>query len=139
MSNTIEPLQWLSMLASFALVLALLGATLWVLRRMGGRGMRVQGRRLAIVESIWLGPRQRVAIVRVDDQDLVIAVSQQQVTLLATLPTGRAAPGDQEAPDGQGGQVDGSGSREPADPAVADRFRQAMRALSNRLPGSGDK
>ncbi len=127
MGNPIEPMQWLSMLASFALVLALLGATLWVLRRMGGRGARTQGRRLAIVESIWLGPRQRLALVRVDNHELLISVSQQQINLLSNL-------GAVREPTDELGSADGGGPTPPADPAVAARFREAMKSLTQRLP-----
>lgn len=135
--NTIEPLQWLSMLASFVLVLVLLGATLWVLRRIGGRGMRIQGGRIAIVESVWLGPRQRLAIVRVDGKDLVIAVSQQQVTLLTTLEGCQQVDGP---PNSIGREVSATGAREnPPDPAVTERFRQALRSMTSRLHGGAEK
>jgi flagellar biosynthetic protein FliO len=127
MGNPIEPLQWLSMLGSFVLVLALLGATLWVLRRMGGRGTRIQGRRLAIVESVWLGPRQRLALIRVDHQELLVAMSQQQINLLTHLgPVQESS--DEAAP------VVGDAPAPPADPAVTARFRDAMKALTQRLP-----
>jgi flagellar biogenesis protein FliO len=121
--TTIEPLQWLSMLASFVLVLVLLGATLWVLRRIGGRGMRIQG--------------GRIAIVRVDGKDLVIAVSQQQVTLLTTLEGCQQV---DSPPNSIGREVSATGAREnPPDPAVTERFRQALRSMTSRLHGGAEK
>jgi flagellar protein FliO/FliZ len=111
MANPIEPMQWLSMVASFVLVLGLLGATLWVLRRMGGRSIRGAGGRLALQESLWLGPRQRVALIRVDDQEILIAITQQQVTMLTRLPLVDAPDNDLSL---------GASDRGPQRPAAAD-------------------
>lgn len=86
MGQTIESGQILSMVASFALVIILLVATLWVLRRIGVSGMRSQGgRRLAIVDSLWLGNRQRIALIRVDGRELVVGISGQSITLITEL------------------------------------------------------
>jgi len=147
MANPIEPMQWLSMVASFVLVLGLLGATLWVLRRMGGRSIRGSGGRLALQESLWLGPRQRVALIRVDDREILIAITQQQVTMLTRLPMVDAL--DNELPLAVSGRepqrpvaADSSpvsGDPEPNSPqavqaqaALSDRFRQLLGAWSSR-------
>jgi len=83
MSKAVEPSQWLSLVASFALVLVLLLGTLWVLRRIGAAGLRSQaGRRLVVVESLWLGNRQRVVLLRVDDREVLLGVSAQGISRL---------------------------------------------------------
>jgi len=143
MTNPIEPMQWLSMIASFLVVIALLFATLWVLRRMGGRSLRGQGGRIKVVESIWLAPRQRLALLRVDQQELLVAISQQQVNLLVILPASK--PGLEadsqsacsDIDDGlDGGASSARSSPRPApDAALSERFRQALRAWTHRSSG----
>lgn len=151
MASPIEPMQWLSMVASFVLVIILLVATLWLLRRMGGRTLRGATGRLAIVESLWLGPKQRLAIVRVDGCEVMIAITQQQVTLLTTLPVGpaphavaREAERDNAASSANSpvpGQADvvPISSGDAPDPAVAQRFRQLLSSWSAKLPGGREK
>ncbi len=138
MGQTMESGQILSLIASFVLVLVLLFATLWVLRRIGVSGLRTQsGRRLAIVDSLWLGNRQRIVLVRVDEKEVVIGVSGQTISLLVELPatssTSTANP-DEVSPD----------SAQPVSrPEVrADdrsRFVDALRSVVSRGPGKGDR
>lgn len=145
MANPIEPMQWLSMIASFLLVIGLLFATLWVLRRMGGRSLRGHGGRIRVVESVWLAPRQRIALVRVDHQELLIGITQQQVSLLTVLQSDQASlePGDQADridpnPDsGDGTSMAPASVRPTPDSALSDRFRQALRSWSSRGAAGG--
>jgi flagellar biosynthetic protein FliO len=145
MANPIEPMQWLSMIASFVFVIGLLFATLWVLRRMGGRSLRGQGGRITVVESVWLAPRQRIALVRIDDQELLIGITQQQISMLTVLQVDERSPehGEQTGrvdpkPEDSGG-VPGVSSidRPTPDSALTDRFRQALRSWSRRGAAGG--
>ena len=79
--------DWLSFAASFAIVIALLGALLYVLKRMqNGSLLGLPQRRIRILESASLGPRQKLVLLRVKDQDLLIGVSVQQINTLASFP-----------------------------------------------------
>ena len=78
--------DWLSFAASFGIVLALLGALLYVLKRMqSGSLLGLPQRRIRILESASLGPRQKIVLLRVKDQDILVGVSVQQINTLATF------------------------------------------------------
>lgn len=93
--------------AWFALVLALIPAGLWLLKRSGwqpGGGLALPGRRsgLKLVESLAIGPQQRLVTVEIGDgaqrHRLVLGVTAQSITTLrelTPLPAEQAVP----APD----------------------------------------
>ena len=60
------------MLGSFALVLAIMAALLWALRKLQSRmNSPNSGRRLNVIESLSVGPRQKFALLRVgQDRDV---------------------------------------------------------------------
>ncbi len=146
MGKAIEPSQWLSLVASFALVLVLLLGTLWVLRRIGAAGLRPQsGRRLAIVESLWVGNRQRIVLLRVDNTEVLVGISAQGITRLdagspskaenfSTATTATALVSDAEA---QNAPSASAPMQAPA-PDARQRFVEAMRSIAGR-PSSGDR
>ena len=77
--------DWLQYLLSFALVIALLLGSLWALRRLqSGHGlMRARTEsRLKIVETLSLGPRQKIALVQLDGQDVLLGITAQAITAL---------------------------------------------------------
>lgn len=76
--------------------LALLALTVvaWVVTRRRGR----TARRLELLESMNLGPRRSLGLVRVDARLLVVGVSEAGVQLLTTLDA-PAAPADTEPSD----------------------------------------
>jgi len=69
----VELLDYIRFLAALAFVLGLLLGCAWLLRRYGHKlgALGIVGapsqKRLALVETIGIGPRQRLAIVRRDD------------------------------------------------------------------------
>jgi flagellar protein FliO/FliZ len=83
--------QALQVLLGTGLVIALLLAFLWVLRRyvQGTPAARAQ-RRVQILEAHSLGPRQRLVLVRVDGEDLLLGMT---ATEIRTLWPGHAQPG----------------------------------------------
>jgi len=135
MGKAIEPSQWLSLILSFALVLVLLLGTLWVLRRIGAAGLRPQaGRRLAIVESLWLGNRQRVVLLRVDQREILVGISAQGMTRLDAASAGTPEPLQPIAPAVT--EVDQAVAAPGAVPADArTRFLDAMRSIARRPSG----
>ena len=79
---------------SIALVFVLLLTMLWVLRRLRSMQIAKGGMsKLEIVETISVGPRQKIALLRVEQHMLLIGMSANQFTALgqwqlAPKPTG---------------------------------------------------
>ncbi len=75
-------------MAAVALVLLLLGAALWALKRRGFAGVvrgRTSGRRLECVERLPLGPQQVLHLVRMGEMELLVASSPSGCTLLKSF------------------------------------------------------
>ena len=83
----------LQYLLSFALVIGLLLATLWGLRKMqnGSPFMRKNSQRLHSIETLSIGPRQKVVLIQVDGQDVLIGVTAHQMTALTAWPSASAS------------------------------------------------
>lgn len=77
--------DWATFVATFVVIAALLVAAYWLLLRMrAAGGRRGGGKRMEIIESAMLGPRQRLLLVRAADKEVLIGVSGQSLTHLAT-------------------------------------------------------
>jgi flagellar protein FliO/FliZ len=71
------------LLGSFVLVLALLAALLWALRRLQTKIISQNaGRKLQLLEVLSVGTRQKVALVRVGDREVLIGISPTQICAL---------------------------------------------------------
>ena len=81
-------MEFLRVFASLVLVLGLLGGLLWGLKRLQLRMLPggPAGRRMQVLDSLSVGPRQRVALVRVGTQDVLVGVSPGQMTALGSWP-----------------------------------------------------
>ena len=67
------------MIGSMVLVLALLGALLYVLKRMQAKvGPQSSGRRMKLLESLSLNSRHKVALLNVDGHTVVVGLSPAQ-------------------------------------------------------------
>ena len=79
-------LDFVSLGGNFLLVLALLLAVLWALRRLQGikglQGLRPVARRLAVAEALSVGPRQKIALIRVDEREVLVGLTPNGFTLL---------------------------------------------------------
>ena len=79
-------MEVIQQMAAVGLVLLLLGASLWVLRRRGIAGISLAGRsakrRLECLERMQLGPQHTLHLVRVDGRELLVAASPSGCTLL---------------------------------------------------------
>ena len=77
-----EYVDWVSFVLSFLLVIALLGATLWGLKRFGR--MQLQNRSgqasIKLIDSFSLGSRQRIILVESDNQRILVGVSPQSIS-----------------------------------------------------------
>ena len=80
-------------LLAFALVIALIPAALWVVKRTQALRPSRDGA-LQLVAGLALGPRERVAVINVGGRSLVVGVTAQSITHLATLDTQIPAPRD---------------------------------------------
>ena len=78
--------DWLRVSGSFVLVLLLLGGMLWLLRRMKDMQVRHNGPALLEVrETIHVGPRQKVALLRVGETYVLVGISPQQLVALGEV------------------------------------------------------
>ena len=88
-------LDWASLAGNFVLVLAVLLGVLWLLRRMQGikglQGLRPVARRLSVVEALTVGPRQKLAVVRLDDREVLVGITPNGFTLLDVPPVRQAS------------------------------------------------
>ncbi len=87
MANGLSGMDMLRFAASLVLVLCLLGGLLWALKRMQS-GVRAGGgqRQLHVIDAVSVGPRQKIALVRVGDRDVLVGVSPTQLTALGSWP-----------------------------------------------------
>ena len=77
------------MLGSLALVIAILLAVLWALRKLQGKmNSQNAGRRLQVIESLSVGTRQKVALIRVGEREVLIGISPTQINGIASWPDG---------------------------------------------------
>jgi flagellar protein FliO/FliZ len=88
----VEYVDWVSFVLSFLLVIALLGATLWGLKRFGRMQLQNQSGQASIklIDSFSLGARQRIILVETDDQRVLVGISPQSITGLGQWPRDRA-------------------------------------------------
>lgn len=93
----------LRIIGSLLLVFGLLGGLLWGLRRLQSLSVRpgLPGRRLELLENLSVGPRQKIALVRVGEQQVLLGVSPGQITALGQWPASQVTPaplsGDEHA------------------------------------------
>jgi len=76
-------------LISFGLVIGLLLAALWALKKVqmqGGLRKRSNSQRLQILESVSIGARQKILLIRCDEQDLMVGVTPGEIRALHALP-----------------------------------------------------
>lgn len=112
--------DWLSFIASFAVVLVLLGAVLIGLKKMqSGQLLGMSQRKIRILDTVSIGPRQKIILLRVKDEDILVGVTVQQINTLAGFPLSE----EEIAAD----QVAHTPSSEPAAP-LAKRFADLLNA-----------
>jgi flagellar protein FliO/FliZ len=87
--------DWLQYLFSFVFVIGLLLTLLWTLRKLqsGSSLLRKNTQRMQTLETLSVGTRQKIMLIRVDEREILVGVTAQQMTLLSTWPeTQQAAP-----------------------------------------------
>lgn len=93
-----EYVDWVSFVSSFLLVLLLLGATLWGLKRYGRMQFQKQSgdAKLTIIDSLSVGTRQRIALVETDGQRVLVGITPHSISGLGQWPI-RQAPSFSDA------------------------------------------
>lgn len=78
--------DWFSFIASFAVVLALLALVLVALKKMqSGALLGMAPRKIRILDTVSIGPRQKIVLLRVKEQDILVGVTVQQINTLASF------------------------------------------------------
>lgn len=91
-----EPSGWRA-LGSLVLVLGLVGGGLWALKKWGkGRLPGGGGTKLRVEETLALGDRRYVTILKVEDERFLLALGPQNITLLGRLEPETPAPAEFE-------------------------------------------
>lgn len=80
--------DWLQYLFSFIFVIGLLLTLLWTLRKLqNGPGfLRKNTQRLQTLETLSVGTRQKIMLIRVDDREILVGVSAHNMTVLSPWP-----------------------------------------------------
>ncbi len=123
--------DWARSFGGLLIVLAMIVAAGWLLRKLQQRAGMGPGKRrsqvLTVVAQQMLGAREKVVVVEVQDTWLVLGVTQQQVRTLHTLPR----PADAGAPAPDAPPPDGTPGGKP--PAFADALAlQIKRRLTGK-------
>lgn len=82
--------DWLRYLMNFGLVIVVLLGCLWMLKRMQGSSTllaRKSKGRLQVVESLSVGPRQKIMLVAVDGREVLVSATPHTIQALGTNPT----------------------------------------------------
>ena len=74
--------EWLSMMGSFLIVLVLLVVTLIAIKKMGPKMGIAGSKRLQLLEIQNLGGRQKLVLIRVNNEQVLVGVSGQSITKL---------------------------------------------------------
>jgi flagellar biogenesis protein FliO len=82
-------MDWIGQLGAVGLVLGLLAATLWWLRRRGIAGViprkRTAGRRMECLDRLVLGPQHTLHLVRLGDRTMLMAASPAGCALVESF------------------------------------------------------
>lgn len=80
------PVSFVNMGAALGLVILLIVAAAWVLRRTGVASRIVRGSGIVTIKQTQtIGSRERLMVVEVDDKWLLLGVTQQSITCLTTM------------------------------------------------------
>ncbi len=80
--------DWLQYLFSFIFVIGLLLSLLWTLRKLqnGSSLLRKNPNRMQVLETLSVGTRQKIMLIRVDEREILVGVTAQQMTVLTPWP-----------------------------------------------------
>ena len=103
-SNSSDTTDLLGHSLAAVLVILVLGvAAVFVVKRLLPRLGISQGRRIAVLETVYLGPRKSLHMVQVGERTLLVSGTRERLGLLADV-TGSVPPPDEAKPATAGGQ-----------------------------------
>lgn len=103
-------MDWLSMMGSFLLVIGLLVATLFLIKKMGPSISNVSNKRLQILEVQNLGARQKLLLVSVNADQVLIGISPQGMTNLGSWPVDQQIKPESQQPSSEAAESNGTNS-----------------------------
>lgn len=87
MNAGLTAMDVLRMVGSMAIVIALLLAVLWGLKRIQNQMLTASSTgRLKVLETLSVGTRQKMALVRVGDHEVLIGITPTQINALGQWP-----------------------------------------------------
>jgi flagellar protein FliO/FliZ len=100
-------MEWLSFGLSFLLVLLAIGTLYFLFHRfvLGAMPRRVEPR-IRIIETLAVGPRQKIVLLRTNDREVLVGITGQTMRSLSEWPCApeSAVTGKQEATDKRPGE-----------------------------------
>ena len=105
--------DWLWMMTSFVLVIGLMVATLFMIKRMAPGLHGASGKRLVISDVQHIGARQKLFVIQFNGDELLVGQSAQGMTLLGTWNAEEINPGSANTPNAPLESAKISGSQQP--------------------------
>lgn len=118
--------EWLSMMSSLAVVLALLAATLFGLKKMGLSTSKDATKKLQVSEVHNLGPRQKLILVSINNEQVLLGVTPQAINHLGNWPDQKTVASQEKQP----AEVDQADSDIAAE--SPSKFQQLMTQVTER-------
>jgi flagellar protein FliO/FliZ len=88
-------IDWLRYAGSVVIVILLLLAMLWILRRMKSmQSSQSDTKRMQLLETISVGPRQKICLLRVGATQVLVGITANQFTALGSWPDAKETKGD---------------------------------------------
>ena len=123
--------NWLSFTFSFAIVLALLGGLLFMLKKtQNGNLLGMGQRRIRVIETLSTGTRQKIILMRVNNKEILIGVTVQNMSTLASFDV------PEEESDIDIESASDADSAITASSPLAQRFADLLKSVTN---GSANK
>lgn len=86
-SGQLGPMEWMSFGVSFLLVLLTIGALYFLFHRfvLGAMPRRAEPR-IRIAETLAVGPRQKIVLIRINDREVLVGITGQNMCSLSEWP-----------------------------------------------------
>ena len=86
-AGVLGPMEWLSFGLSFLLVLLTIGALYFLFHRfvLGAMPVKME-RRMKVMETLAVGPRQKMVLLRIAGREVLVGITAQQMNALAEWP-----------------------------------------------------
>jgi len=127
--------EWLSMITSLVVVIALLAITLFSLKKLGLSNSKNAANSLHIIQMHNLGPRQRLILVSINGEQLLLGATPQAINCLGNWPDDQAQAASSSSLDGAQTEVEQPGDVQAGEVPPADgpgKFQQLLKQIHDR-------